>query len=115
MFRTYINERINLHLRIKNPDELDEATHYFTTLLQAVAWHSTPLTPQTKPANNTPSIYEKSSPKKEGHVADGSARGTKVTESRITDLRDNYKTRDGTLPILPSSTISPLSQRATTP
>jgi len=42
MFRAYINEHINLPLRIKDPAELDEATQYFTTLLQTAAWHSTP-------------------------------------------------------------------------
>jgi len=34
---------------------LDEAIHYFTTLIQAAAWYSTPLTrARTKPADNTP-------------------------------------------------------------
>jgi hypothetical protein len=42
MFRAYINEHINLCLRIKECAELDEATQYFTTLLQEAAWHSTP-------------------------------------------------------------------------
>jgi len=55
MFRAYINEHINLCLRIKECAELDEATQYFTTLLQGAAWHSTPP-PSTrkKPVNNTP-------------------------------------------------------------
>jgi len=42
IFRAYINEHINLRLRIKECSKLDEATQYFTTLLQAAAWHSTP-------------------------------------------------------------------------
>ena len=52
MFRAYINENINLHLRIKERAELDNATQYFTTLLQEAAWHATP-TPRTrtKPVN----------------------------------------------------------------
>ena len=55
MFRAYINEHINLRLRIKECAELDEATHYFTTLLQAAAWHSTPPPfAKTKPVNSTP-------------------------------------------------------------
>jgi len=55
MFRAYINERINLRLRIKERAELDEATQYFTTLLQAAAWHSTPPSfAKSKPVNNTP-------------------------------------------------------------
>ena len=48
MFRAYINEHINLRLRIKECAELDEATQYFTTLLQAAAWHSTPPPPPCK-------------------------------------------------------------------
>jgi hypothetical protein len=47
MFRTYITEHINLQIRIKDCDELDEATQYFTTLIQEAAWHSTPL-PRTR-------------------------------------------------------------------
>lgn len=41
-FRTYIEEHINLNLRIKDQNELDEATQYFTTLIQEAAWYSTP-------------------------------------------------------------------------
>jgi hypothetical protein len=40
-FRTYI-EHINLNLRIKEPNELDEVTQYSTTLVQEAAWYSTP-------------------------------------------------------------------------
>ena len=55
MFRAYINERINLHLCIKKPTELDDATHYFTILIQAAAWHSTPTPPaRMDPTTNTP-------------------------------------------------------------
>ena len=55
MFRAYINEHINLHLRIKDCAELDKVTQYFTPLLQAVAWHSTPPPrARTKPADTTP-------------------------------------------------------------
>ena len=36
MFRAYINVHINLHLCIKERAELDDATQYFTTLLQEV-------------------------------------------------------------------------------
>ena len=46
---------INLRLRNKDCAELDEATQYFTTLLQAAAWHSTPPPrARTKPADATP-------------------------------------------------------------
>ena len=47
MFRAYITEHINLQIRIKDRDELDEATQYFTTIIQEAAWHSTPL-PRTR-------------------------------------------------------------------
>jgi hypothetical protein len=42
MFRAYIDEYINPRLCIKECEELDEATQYFTTLIQAAAWISTP-------------------------------------------------------------------------
>jgi hypothetical protein len=55
MFRSYIDEHINLCLRIKECAELEEVTQYFTTLIQAAAWHSTPtLRARTKPADKTP-------------------------------------------------------------
>ena len=55
MFRAYIKEHINLHLRINQRAELDDATQYFTTLLQEAAWHSTPPPrARTKPVNNIP-------------------------------------------------------------
>jgi len=41
VFRAYITDHINLNLRIKQCIELDDATNYFTTLLQEAAWHST--------------------------------------------------------------------------
>jgi hypothetical protein len=53
-FCTYIEEHINLNLRIKEPNEL-EVTQYFTTLIQEAAWYSTP-TPQEerKKTDNIP-------------------------------------------------------------
>ena len=55
MFRAYIKEHINLHLRINQRAELDDATQYFTTLLQEAAWHSTiPPRSRTKTVNNIP-------------------------------------------------------------
>ena len=47
-FRSYINAHITLNLRLKERQELDDATHQFTTLLQNAAWHSTP--PSRAPA-----------------------------------------------------------------
>jgi hypothetical protein len=38
-FRTYIEEHINLNQRIKEPNELNEATQYFTTSIQEAAWY----------------------------------------------------------------------------
>jgi len=54
-FRAYITTHIDLHLRIKQRSELDDATHHFTTLLQDAAWHSSPpsRTPPA-PVNATP-------------------------------------------------------------
>jgi hypothetical protein len=55
MFRAYIDEHINLRLRVKECAELDEVKQYFTTVIQAAAWHSNPFPrARTKPADNTP-------------------------------------------------------------
>ena len=115
MFRAYINERLNLNLCIKKPAELDDATHYFTTLIQAAAWHSTPTPPaRMEPTTNTPSIYANSSLQK-GHVADGNAREIKAIGSRTTGLEDKYKPLYGTPKISPSNITLPPSPRVTTP
>jgi len=42
-FRSCITIHIDLHLRIKQRSELDDATYHFITLLQDAAWHSSPL------------------------------------------------------------------------
>jgi hypothetical protein len=44
-FRTYIEDHINMNTKIKETDELDQATQYFTTLIQEAAWYSTPTPP----------------------------------------------------------------------
>jgi hypothetical protein len=41
-FRTYIEDHIIMNIKIKETDELDQATQYFTTLIQEAAWYSTP-------------------------------------------------------------------------
>lgn len=41
-FRAYIEEHLNLNVRIKEPNELDEVVHHFITLIQNAAWCSTP-------------------------------------------------------------------------
>jgi hypothetical protein len=46
MFRGYIDEHITLRHRIKECAELDKAIQYFTTLIQAAAWYSTPSPPR---------------------------------------------------------------------
>jgi len=90
MFQAYINERNNLHLFIKKPTELDDATH-FTTLIHVAAWHSTPTHPaRMEPTINTTSIYANSSLQK-GQVADGNAREIKAIGSRTTGLENNYE------------------------
>ena len=48
-FRAYITSHIDLHLRIKQRSELDDATHHITILLRDAAWHSSPP-PRTPPA-----------------------------------------------------------------
>ena len=55
MFRAYIDETINLRLRIKECAELDEAIQHFTALIEEAARYST-LLPRSrmKPADNTP-------------------------------------------------------------
>jgi len=42
VFRAYITTHIDLHLRIKQRSDLDDAKHHFTTLLQDATWHSSP-------------------------------------------------------------------------
>jgi len=42
MFRAYIDEQVNLRLRIRECAALDEAIQYFTALIQAAAWYYTP-------------------------------------------------------------------------
>lgn len=54
-FRNHIEENINLEIRIKSTDELDEATQNFTNLIQQAAWHSTPApTVNFNEINNIP-------------------------------------------------------------
>jgi hypothetical protein len=36
-FRTYVEAHTNLNQKIKEPNELDEVTQYFTTLIQGAA------------------------------------------------------------------------------
>jgi hypothetical protein len=85
MFRAYIDKRINHRLRIKECEELDEATHYFTTLIQAAAWYSTPHPAQGRLPIPLLSIYASSLPRNGVRTADGNDQGTKATDSFITD------------------------------
>jgi hypothetical protein len=41
-----------MNIKIKKADELDQATQYFTTLIQEAAWYSTPT-----PPNKTTNMY----------------------------------------------------------
>jgi hypothetical protein len=52
LFRTYIEDHINMNIKIKEADELDQATQYLTTLSQEAAWYSTPT-----PPNKTTNMY----------------------------------------------------------
>ena len=55
VFRAYITDHMILNLRIKQCSELEDATHYFTTLLQEAAWHCTHPTRMTlAPVHTTP-------------------------------------------------------------
>jgi hypothetical protein len=55
VFRAYITDHMILNLRIKQCSELEDATHYFTTLLQEAAWHSThPPRMTLAPVHTTP-------------------------------------------------------------
>jgi len=86
MFRAYIDEHINLRLRIKECAELDEAIQYFTTLIQAAAWYSTPYPAQGRSLLTTLlSTYASLSLKNDDRAADGNGQGTKATDSFITD------------------------------
>jgi exonuclease III len=42
IFQNYLEDKTNLNIRLKSPADLDEAVHYFTTLVQKAAWFSTP-------------------------------------------------------------------------
>jgi len=87
MFRAYIDEHINPRLRIKECEELDEATQYFTTHIQPAAWHSTPphLVQGRCLQITLLSIYANSLLRNGVRAADGNDQGTKATDSSITD------------------------------
>jgi hypothetical protein len=86
MFRAYIDEHINLRLRIKECAELDEATQYYTTLIQAASWHSTPHSAQGRSLLTTLlSTYVNSLLKDDDGAVDGNGRETKATDLFITD------------------------------
>jgi hypothetical protein len=44
-FRTCVEDHININIKVKETDELDQRTQYFTTLIQEAAWYSTPTPP----------------------------------------------------------------------
>jgi hypothetical protein len=58
-FHKYLEKNINLEIRIREPNELDEGVQNFTTLIQQAAWHSTPVpTEKLKEMGNIP-LYVK--------------------------------------------------------
>lgn len=54
IFRAFIEEHIKLNIRLKEPDEVDNAVQYFTTLIHEAAWNSTPTTNEPKESQNIP-------------------------------------------------------------
>ncbi|KAF2880457.1 hypothetical protein ILUMI_25735 [Ignelater luminosus] len=59
-FRSCINEHITLNLRVKEPQELDEATQSFTTLIQEATYYSTPTQVEgRKKTDNIPLFIRK--------------------------------------------------------
>jgi len=44
-FRAHTDERIKLNIKLKHPDNIDEAVNSFTCMLQEAAWKSTPQHP----------------------------------------------------------------------
>jgi hypothetical protein len=54
-FGKYLEKNIKLEIRIKEPNELDEAVQNFTTLIQQAAWHATVVPTETlKEIDNIP-------------------------------------------------------------
>jgi hypothetical protein len=54
-FQNHINNNINLNLRLKQTQDLEDAVEYITQLLQAAAWTSTPHRERTvQDAHNVP-------------------------------------------------------------
>jgi hypothetical protein len=59
-FRIHTVERIKLNIKLKQPDNIDEAVHSHTCLIKEAAWKSTPLTPPgNEPTNSTPLYIRK--------------------------------------------------------
>lgn len=54
-FRSRIHENLNLNINLKQPDDIDDAVNYLTTVIQEAAWKSTPPeVPQREVTSNTP-------------------------------------------------------------
>jgi hypothetical protein len=84
-FRAYIDQHINLRLRIKECAELEEAIQYLTTLIQTAAWYSTPFPAQGRSLLPKLLFTYVSLSLKNERAADGNGQGTKATDSFITD------------------------------
>lgn len=54
LFNEYIEANINPNMRIKNPEELDDAVEHFTSIIQKAAWYSTPT--KTSQEDNSTSV-----------------------------------------------------------
>lgn len=53
-FQEVINRTINLNLRLKTPEEIEDAVQYLTELLQNAAWKATPIQDQKDNYTNIP-------------------------------------------------------------
>jgi hypothetical protein len=81
MFRAYIDEHITLRLLIKECAELDTAIQYFTTLIHAAAWYSTPSPLADEACYYHSSVHTRDNCRDNyERVADGSGQETKATD-----------------------------------
>jgi hypothetical protein len=81
-----------MNIKIKEADELDQATQYFTTLIQEAAWYSTPMPLETtKHSHNIPLHIRELKSAEQG--TDGKGHETKMTVLIIINLEDDWTTR----------------------
>lgn len=60
LFRTILNDKINLNIELKTPDQLEEAVEYLNNLIHEAAWQTTPeITSIQNEEKCPPTIREK--------------------------------------------------------